>query len=47
MNECYRWFKGSRDRGLKNLKSKSETLNEKKIKIVRFIKSKNIDEIAS
>ena len=32
MNECYRWFKGSRDRGLTNLKSKSKTLNEKKQK---------------
>ena len=47
MNEYNRWFKGSRDRGLRNLKSKSKTLNEKKTKIVRFIKSKNIDEIAS
>jgi len=42
-----RWFKGSRNRGLTNLKSNSKTLNEKNQKIVRFIKSKNIDEIAS
>ena len=47
MNKDNRWFKGSRDRGLTNLKSKSKTLNEKEAKIVRFIKSKNIDEIAS
>ena len=47
MNKENRWFKGSRDRGLTNLKSKSKTLNEKTPKIVRFIKSNNIDEIAS
>ena len=47
MNEFSRWFKGSRDRGLTNLKSKINTINEKTPKIVRFIKSKNIDEIAS
>ena len=47
MSKDNRWFKGSKDRGLTNLKSKSKTLNEKPKKIVRFIKSKNIDEIAS
>ena len=47
MNKDNRWFKGSRDRGLTNLRSKSKPLNEKKPKIVRFIKSKTIDEIAS
>ena len=47
MNRDNRWFKGSRDRGLTNLKSKNKTLNEKTLKTVRFIKSKNIDEIAS
>ena len=47
MNKDNKWFKGSRDRGLTNLKSKNKTLSEKKPKIVRFIKSKNIDEIAS
>ena len=41
------WFKGSRDRGLTNLKSKNKTLNDKKTKILRFIKSNNTDEIAS
>ena len=46
MNKDNRWFKGSRDRGLTNLKSKSKTLNEIKPKIVRFLNSKNIDEIA-
>ena len=46
MNKDHRWFTGSRDRVLTNLKSKSKTLNEK-TKLVRFIKSKNIDEIAS
>ena len=46
MNKDNRWFKGSRDRGLTNLKSKNKTLNEKKSKIMRFMKS-NKDEIAS
>ena len=47
MNKDNRWFRSSSDRGLTNLKFKSKTLNEKETKIVRFIKSKNIDEIAS
>ena len=47
MNKDNRWFKGSRDRGLTNLKSKSKPFNEKETKIVRIIKLKNIDEIAS
>jgi len=47
MNKENRWFKGSRDRGLTNLKYKNKTLNEKTPKLVRFIKSKNMDEIAS
>ena len=47
MNRDNKWFKGSRDRGLTNLKSKNKTLNEKIPKSVRFIKSKNIDEIAN
>ena len=46
MNKDNRWFKGSRDRGLTNLKSKSKTSNAPP-QIVRFIKLKNIDEIAS
>ena len=29
MNKDHRWFTGSRDRVLTNLKSKSKTLNEK------------------
>ena len=29
MNKENRWFKGSRDRGLINLKYKNKTLNEK------------------
>ena len=47
MNKANRWFKGSRDRGLTNLKSKNKTLNEKIPKILLLIKSKNIDGIAS
>ena len=47
MNKDNKWFKGSRDRGLTNFKSKSKTLNKENSKIVRFIKSKNTDEIAS
>tara|TARA_B100000212_G_scaffold62849_1_gene42975 strand:- start:135 stop:278 length:144 start_codon:yes stop_codon:yes gene_type:complete len=47
MNKDNRWFKGSRDRGLTFLKFKNKTLDDKTSKIVRFIKSKNIEEIAS
>ena len=47
MNKVNRWFKGSRDRGLTNLKYKNKTINEKTPKIIRFINSINIDEIAS
>ena len=47
MNKDNRWFKGSRDRGLRNLKFKNKALKEKKPIIALFIKSKNIDEIAS
>ena len=47
MNKDNKWFKGSRDRGLANLKPRNKTLNEKTPKIVRYIKSKNIDKIAS
>ena len=47
MNRDNRWFKGSRDRGLTNLKSKNKTLNEKTPKTVRFIKSKNMFDVNS
>tara|TARA_B100000214_G_scaffold312081_1_gene244255 strand:+ start:187 stop:330 length:144 start_codon:yes stop_codon:yes gene_type:complete len=47
MNKENRWFKGSRDRGLTNLKYKNKTLIEKAPQIMQLIKSKNIDEIAS
>ncbi len=47
MNKENRWFKGSRDRGLTNLKCKNKTLNEKTPKIAGFIKLINIDKIAS
>ena len=42
-----RWFKGSRDRRLTNLKYKNKTLNEKTPKLGGFIKLINIDKIAS
>ena len=47
MNKENRWFKGSRDRGLTNLKYKIKILNEKNPKIVPLNKLKNEDEIAS
>jgi len=47
MNKANRWFKGSRDRGLTNLKYKNKTLKRKPTKIIGFKKSINIDEIAS
>ena len=47
MNKENRWFKGSRDRGLTNLKYKNKTLNKKNKNIVGFIKFINIEEIAS